>query len=234
MKKTLRISLAAALMCLAMAMTAMAGQWQESDAGTSYIKDDGTKAVGWNWIDNGDGTESCYCFDENGYLYKQTGDAICKTPDGYEVNKKGQWMFDYNTLVKDTTRVPAAESYPDDFSGVYEYDRKGNYGDYHFTITISYDPETQKLYENVEQIPYIETEECKPFTEDNIYSYIGYDYINEYDDLRGVYYFKEDIDPDEGFGSMFFLEPGYMLHFEDNPDDFFDFDSWKWVATPRN
>ncbi len=43
---------------------------------------------------------------------------------------------------------------------------------------------------------------------------------------------NEDIDPLEGIGSMFFPEPGYMLHFEDNPDGFFDFDSWKWVA-PR-
>ena len=48
---------------------------------------------GWMWIDdNGDGIAECYYFNPmsdgtRGKLYKST-----KTPDGYQVNEKGQWV----------------------------------------------------------------------------------------------------------------------------------------------
>lgn len=73
--------------------------WYTDKAGDTYylhpISDNtlGHMYTGWNWIDdNGDGIAECYYFEteSNGYrgrLYKST-----KTPDGYTVNEKGQWI----------------------------------------------------------------------------------------------------------------------------------------------
>ena len=69
-----------------------------SDGNTYYLHtiSDGTQGrmyTGWNWIDDdGDGVAECYYFHPvsdgtRGRLYKNA-----KTPDGYQVNEKGQWM----------------------------------------------------------------------------------------------------------------------------------------------
>ena len=68
------------------------------DGNTYYLHatSDGTLGrmyTGWMWIDdNGDGIAECYYFNPmsdgtRGKLYKST-----KTPDGYQVNEKGQWV----------------------------------------------------------------------------------------------------------------------------------------------
>lgn len=47
-----------------------------------------TGKVKWAWIDsNHDGLEECYCFGDDGWMK-----ANQRTPDGYYVNEKGQWV----------------------------------------------------------------------------------------------------------------------------------------------
>lgn len=44
------------------------------------------------WLDgNGDGTDECYAFDGQGWMYADT-----ETPDGYSVNGDGAWTVDGN------------------------------------------------------------------------------------------------------------------------------------------
>ncbi len=82
-----------------MCIPAFAGTWNQSTAGWSYTLDDGSKAIGWNWIDG-----KCYCFDTSGLMY-----ADRKTPDGYDVNADGQWIVNGVVQKKDTgTFITAA------------------------------------------------------------------------------------------------------------------------------
>lgn len=80
---------AAAMMTLAMSMSAYAGQWQQNGTGWWYDNGNGTwPANTWQWIDgNGDGVSECYYFDGNGYLLTNT-----TTPDGEQVNADGAWI----------------------------------------------------------------------------------------------------------------------------------------------
>lgn len=69
MKRNNVITVVAVAMSLSMAGTALAGEWQ--------------------WMDNnGDGVAECY--------YMENGSALINTttPDGYKVNKVGQWVVD--------------------------------------------------------------------------------------------------------------------------------------------
>lgn len=80
---------AAAMMTLAMSMSAYAGQWQQNGTGWWYDNGNGTwPANTWQWIDgNGDGVSECYYFDGNGYLLTNA-----TTPDGEQVNADGAWI----------------------------------------------------------------------------------------------------------------------------------------------
>lgn len=61
----------------------------------------GAMLTGWQWIDtDGDGLLECYYFNEvsdgtKGRLFSNT-----KTPDGYEVNEKGQWTINGKVQTK--------------------------------------------------------------------------------------------------------------------------------------
>ena len=96
MKKRSFLILAAAFTA-AFSMTAYAGEWQSSENGWWYAKDDGTWPVSaWEWLDgNGDGVSECYYFDENGYLLTN-GTA----PDGSQVNGDGAWVVDGQVQTK--------------------------------------------------------------------------------------------------------------------------------------
>lgn len=65
--------------------------WHQDTNKKRWINDDGSLAAnGWKWIDdNGDGIKECFYFDANGYVLTDT-----RTPDGYMVNSKGEWVVD--------------------------------------------------------------------------------------------------------------------------------------------
>lgn len=93
----------AALFTLGMASTAFAGTWSagngENQNKWCYDNGDGTYANnGWQWIDgNNDGVAECYYFDENGWLLTNT-----VTPDGFNVNADGAWIFNGQIQTKIT------------------------------------------------------------------------------------------------------------------------------------
>ena len=98
MKKAIRVLAAAAALSLALASSAFAavgwvdnkdGRWWYSltSNGDNWYRAP-TGQVAWFWIDgNTDGTAECYCFDDGGWLLMNR-----TTPDGYQVNGKGQWV----------------------------------------------------------------------------------------------------------------------------------------------
>ena len=88
MKKMLALLLGAAL-TLTAAAPAFAGMWRSDGKGWWYDNQDGTYiAGGWAWIDgNNDGIAECYYFGNDGYLWTDI-----RTPDGYLVNRDGQWI----------------------------------------------------------------------------------------------------------------------------------------------
>ena len=94
--KAVLTAAAAAVMTMAMGMTAFAGTWVRDTTGWWYDNEDGTWANnGWCWIDSdGSGREECYYFDATGYRMANT-----TTPDGYTVNADGKWV-DNGTVVE--------------------------------------------------------------------------------------------------------------------------------------
>ena len=79
--------LLAGLLAAAVCAPAYAGQWKSSDGIWYYENEDGSLAVGWQWIDgNTDGVAESYYFDPAGKLLVNT-----VTPDGYKVNADGAW-----------------------------------------------------------------------------------------------------------------------------------------------
>lgn len=71
-------------------ITAYAGQWQQTGTQWKYQNDDGSYAVGWQWLDgNGDSIAECYYLNNDGIML-----ASCTTPDNYTVNADGQWVVD--------------------------------------------------------------------------------------------------------------------------------------------
>lgn len=89
---------------------AFAGQWQQDGTGWWYQNDDNTYPAGeWQWIPYGDeGNESCFYFDQNGYLLVDT-----LTPDGFQVNADGAWVQDGAVQQKaaETENEPEDEIY---------------------------------------------------------------------------------------------------------------------------
>lgn len=65
--------------------------WRQDGSKKRWVNDDGSLAAnGWRWIDdNNDGIKECFYFDSDGYVLIDT-----RTPDGYMVNSKGEWIVD--------------------------------------------------------------------------------------------------------------------------------------------
>ncbi len=97
---------------------AYAGQFVEYLGKYYYTYDDGSRAVGWRWIDtNDDGLCECYRFDHSGIL--QTNTVV----KGKEVNAAGQWVVDgvVQKVYKNSGR-PFIEA-----NGILEFDDNNNY-----------------------------------------------------------------------------------------------------------
>lgn len=71
-------------MTAAMTMTVYAAEWKQEGSTWKYQNDNGSFAVGWNWIGG-----KCYYFDISGNMLSNT-----TTPDGYQVNENGEWVVD--------------------------------------------------------------------------------------------------------------------------------------------
>lgn len=72
--------------------SSFAGEWKQENGGWKYQNDDGSFMKGsWQQINN-----SWYYFDEGGYMLSDT-----TTPDGYEVNKSGEWIDSSETNISD-------------------------------------------------------------------------------------------------------------------------------------
>ena len=77
-------------------VTAQTETWRRDDAGNWYSGasrdnlDNSYVSNGWWWIyDAAAGNMKCYYFDGSGYMLANT-----TTPDGYQVNEKGEWVKD--------------------------------------------------------------------------------------------------------------------------------------------
>lgn len=88
--------LLALILCFT-SISTFAGQLGQNNNGIYYKQDDGTLAKSkWITVDtDGDGLLEYYYFDKKGYLM-----IDCKTPDGYFVNKKGQWIVNGKVQTK--------------------------------------------------------------------------------------------------------------------------------------
>lgn len=91
MKKLIKVFVAASLLSISVASTAMAGTWKQGSDGWRWKEDDHTyTASAWKWIDSDkDGMAECYYFNEDGILVTNT-----MTPDGRTVNEDGAWTED--------------------------------------------------------------------------------------------------------------------------------------------
>ena len=75
-----------------------ASRWWYDLGNGRYYGDTGPEAE-WQWLDgNGDGTDECYAFDGQGWMYADT-----ETPDGYSVNGDGAWAVDGNVQTMTVT-----------------------------------------------------------------------------------------------------------------------------------
>ena len=76
----------------------IAGSLKQDVKGIYYVKDNGSYAVSeWVTMDlDSDGKEEYYYFNSEGYMIVNS-----KTPDGYDVNSKGQWVKDGKVQTKD-------------------------------------------------------------------------------------------------------------------------------------
>ena len=85
-------------------MQVYASGWQHDSIGRWYATNvdcSNWYANGWQWIDdNNDGIAECYYFGTDGYLYENK-----KTPDGYDVNDKGEWTVNGVIQTKAYTAV---------------------------------------------------------------------------------------------------------------------------------
>lgn len=102
MKKRYLVLAVSAIMTLAGAATAFAGNWETADNITwKYMNDNGQYTVSaWQWIDsNADGIAECYYFDENGVMQKST------SVDTYTLSPEGQWYVDGAVQTKPTAEL---------------------------------------------------------------------------------------------------------------------------------
>lgn len=89
MKRKIFSCILTAGILLSMSTSVFAAQWKKDTNGWWYDYDNGSYALGWNWIDgNNDGIAESYFFESDGYL------AIDTSIDGYDVNSDGAWIID--------------------------------------------------------------------------------------------------------------------------------------------
>ena len=83
---------------LCMMQVTFAGQLKQDVKGIYYVKDNGTYAISeWITLDlDADGKEEYYYFNSDGYLVVNG-----KTPDGNDVNSKGQWVKNGSVQTKE-------------------------------------------------------------------------------------------------------------------------------------
>lgn len=101
---------------LCMLQVTFAGNLKQDDKGIYYVKDNGSYAIS-EWItydaDN-DGKEEYYYFNSDGYLVVNG-----KTPDGYDVNSKGQWIKNGSVQTKEKIKSSNSNnSLGDYYSGI--------------------------------------------------------------------------------------------------------------------
>lgn len=82
--KKIRAIVISGVLVLLMVMPAYAAEWKQESDTWRYQNNDGSYAIGWNWI-NG----KSYYFDPSGNMLSST-----TTPDGYQVNENGEWVVD--------------------------------------------------------------------------------------------------------------------------------------------
>lgn len=106
MKKKILTLVAAAVMTMAMSVTAFAhtGVWLQDDTGWWWQRQNGNYPTNqWVWIDgNGDGIVECYYFGPDGYMLANT-----TTPDGYTVDANGAWTV--NGVVQSRAMQPLTD-----------------------------------------------------------------------------------------------------------------------------
>ncbi|MCI8517880.1 MAG: hypothetical protein HFG75_13610 [Hungatella sp.] len=81
------------------------GWFQDKDGRRYYLNpvSDNTKGrmmTGWNWIAGTDGIRRCYYFQEQSDGSRGAMFENRKTPDGYEVNQKGEWIMGNEVQVR--------------------------------------------------------------------------------------------------------------------------------------
>lgn len=81
------------------------GWFQDQDGRRYYLNpvSDNTKGrmmTGWNWIAGTDGSRRCYYFQEQSDGSRGAMFEDRRTPDGYEVNQKGEWIVGNEVQVR--------------------------------------------------------------------------------------------------------------------------------------
>ena len=106
MRKKILTLVAAAVMTMAMSVTAFAhtGVWQQDGTGWWWQRQNGNYPTNqWVWIDgNADNIVECYYFGPDGYMLANT-----TTPDGYTVDANGAWTV--NGVVQSRAMQPLTD-----------------------------------------------------------------------------------------------------------------------------
>ena len=109
MSKALKALAVGTVFAAVFAGTAFAGTWKTGAARPDdwwYDNGDGTWAVGWTVIDgDNDGMGEWYYFDQDGWLL--TADT---TPDGYEVDENGAWVYENEIVKQPVTKAGPGET----------------------------------------------------------------------------------------------------------------------------
>lgn len=107
---------------LCLGQVSFAGQLKQDDKGIYCVKDNGTYAISeWITIDlDSDGKEEYYYFDSKGYLMSNS-----KTPDGYDVNAKGQWIKDGKVQTKSKNSNSSSYVNSGSISSIYDAYNQG-------------------------------------------------------------------------------------------------------------
>lgn len=99
--KKIRAIVISGVLVLLMVMPAYAAEWKQESDTWRYQNDDGSYAIGWNWI-NG----KSYYFDSSGNMLSST-----TTPDGYQVNENGEWVVDGVVQTQSGQTVTSTQSF---------------------------------------------------------------------------------------------------------------------------
>lgn len=100
---------------LFMTQVVFAGELKQDVKGFYYVKDNGSYAISeWVTIDlDADGKEEYYYFNSDGYLLVNG-----KTPDGYDVNNKGQWIKNGEVQQKAKVSYNSSNAIGNYYSGI--------------------------------------------------------------------------------------------------------------------